>query len=76
MGSNFRGGPRVVIPLFGVDKSVSSGFTIKPRLHVVVHFMKDQQVNGDNSGTNLDQNLISTLEDCHIIVRPTQGRSW
>jgi hypothetical protein len=72
MGSNPRGGLRALIPLFGVDRSQLSGFTIKPRLHAVVRFMKDQQVHEDNSGTNLDQKLTSILEDGHIIVRPTR----
>ncbi len=72
MGSNSRGGLCALIPLFGVDRSQSSGFTIKPRLHAVVRFMKDQQVHEDNSGTNLDQKLTSILEDGHIIVRPTR----
>jgi hypothetical protein len=72
MGSNSRGGLRALIPLFGVDRSQLSGFTIKPRLHAVVRFMKDQQVHEANSGTNLDQKLTSILEDGHIIVRPTR----
>jgi hypothetical protein len=72
MGSNSRGGPRILIPLFGVDRSQLSGFTIKPRLHAVVRFMKDQKVHEGNSGTNLDQKLSSILEDGHIIVRPTR----
>ena len=72
MVSNSRGGPRVFIPLFGVDRSQLSGFTIKPRLHAVVRFMKDQQVHEGNSETNLDQKLIHILEDGHIIVRPTR----
>lgn len=72
MGSNSRGGPRVLIPLFGVDRSQLSGFTIKPRLHAVVRFMKDQKILEGNSGTNLDQKLRSILEDGHIIVRPTR----
>ena len=72
LASNSRGGPRVVIPLFGVDRSQSSGFTNKPRLNAVARFMKDQQGHEGNSGTNLAQKLTSILEDGHVIVRPTR----
>ena len=72
MGSKTRGGQRVVIPLFGVDRTQVSGFTTKPRLNAVVRFVQDQHVHENDPGTHLERKLISILEDGHIMVRPTR----
>jgi hypothetical protein len=72
MGSKTRGGQRVVIPLFGVDRTQGSGFTTKPRLNAVVRFVQDQHVHENHSGSDLEQKIISILGDGHIIVRPTR----
>ena len=72
MGGKSKGGPRVVFPLFGVDRSRPSGFTVKPRLNVIARFMQDQSVSEGNTETNLDQKITGMLEDYHIIVRTTR----